>query len=183
MMNEEWLSQQTLEQKCHQAAVDTLCRPRAMHLWQKRCLITNLCPAWYDALTFQDMHLAPGNCTVNVTKEDMRAALACFRAQTCSLHAPRQRRSVVLPHTPTNCISTDTPASHLHVDLAMETADPMMMAAAAWKYQEDCMVLIAQQVCNGRNICGLETCRAYFRHLTSNEFQVSPSICTNLKSP
>ncbi len=38
----------------------------------------NLCPAQYDALTFQDMHLASGNCTVNVTKEDMRAALAHF---------------------------------------------------------------------------------------------------------
>ena len=90
MMNEEWLSRQTLEQKCYQAAVDTLCRPRAMHLWRKRCLITNLCPARYDALTFQDMHLTPGNCTVNVTKEDMRAALAHFRDQTHSLHAPRQ---------------------------------------------------------------------------------------------
>ena len=89
-MNEEWLSQQTLEQKCYQVAVDTLCRPRAMHLWQKRCLITNLCPAQYGVLTFQDMHLALGNCTVNVTKEDMRAALARFRDQTRSLHAPRQ---------------------------------------------------------------------------------------------
>ncbi len=90
MMNEEWLSRQTLEQKCYQAAVDTLCRPRAMHLWQKRCLVMNPCPAWYDALTFQDMHLASGNCTVNVTKEDMRAALAHFRDRTRSLHAPRQ---------------------------------------------------------------------------------------------
>ncbi len=90
MMNEEWLSRQTLEQKCYQAAVDTLCRPRAMHLWQKRCLIMNLCPARYDALTFQDMHLASGNCTVNVTKEDMQAALAHFRDRTRSLHAPRQ---------------------------------------------------------------------------------------------
>ena len=100
MMNEEWLSRQTLEQKCYQAAVDTLCRPRAMHLWRKRCLIMNLCPAQYDALTFQDMHLSPGNCTVNVTKEDMRAALRCFRDWMHTLHAPRQRRSVVLPHTP-----------------------------------------------------------------------------------
>ncbi len=33
MMNEEWLSRQNLEQKCYQAAVDTLCQPRAMHLW------------------------------------------------------------------------------------------------------------------------------------------------------
>ncbi len=90
MMNEEWLSQQTLERKCYQAAVDTLCRPRAMHLWQKRCMITNLCPAQYDALTFQDMHLTPGNCTVKVTKEDMRAALRRFHDQTHSLHAPRQ---------------------------------------------------------------------------------------------
>ncbi len=88
MMNEEWLSCQTLEQKCYQAAVDTLCRPRAKHLWQKRCLITNLCPTRYDALTFQDMHLSPGNCTINVMKEDMRAALRCFRDQTRTLHAP-----------------------------------------------------------------------------------------------
>ncbi len=65
----------------------------------------------------------------------------------------------------------------------METADPMMMAAAAQKYQEDCMVLVAQQVCNGRNVCGLETCPAYFRHLTSDEFEVPPSVCANLKSP
>ncbi len=33
MMNEEWLSRRTLEQECYQAAVDTLCQPRAMHLW------------------------------------------------------------------------------------------------------------------------------------------------------
>ncbi len=79
MMNEEWLSRQTLEQKCYQAAVDTLCQPRAMHLWRQRCLITNLCPAQYDALTFPDMRLVPSNCTVNVTKGDTRAALARFR--------------------------------------------------------------------------------------------------------
>ncbi len=65
----------------------------------------------------------------------------------------------------------------------MEMADPMMMAAAARKYQEDCMVLVAQQVCNGRNVCGLETCPAYFRHLMSDEFQVPPSVCANIKSP
>ncbi len=45
------------------------------------------------------------------------------------------------------------------------------------------MVLVAQQVCNGRNVCGLETCPAHFRHLTSDEFQVPPSVCANLKSP
>ncbi len=65
----------------------------------------------------------------------------------------------------------------------METADPLVMAAAARKYQEDCMVLVAQQVCNGRNVCGLETCPTYFCHLTSDEFQVPPSVCANLKSP
>ncbi len=58
-----------------------------------------------------------------------------------------------------------------------------MMAATARKYQEDCMVLVAQQVCNGGNVCGLETCPAHFCHLTSDEFQVPPSICANLKSP
>ena len=65
----------------------------------------------------------------------------------------------------------------------MEMADPVMMAAAVRKYQEDCMVLVAQQVCNGRNVCGLETCPAYFHHLTSDEFQVPPSVCANIKSP
>ncbi len=144
MMNEEWLSRQTLEQKCYQAAVDTLCQPRAMHLWRQKCLIANLCPARYDALTFQDMCLTPGNCTVNVTKDDMRAALARFRTRTRSLHAPQQRRSVKLLHTPTNCITTNTPVSRLHADLAMEVMDPLMMAAAARKYQEDCMILVAQ---------------------------------------
>ncbi len=89
------------------------------------------------------MRLVPGNCTVNVTKGDMRAALARFRSRTHSLHAPRQRRSVVLPHK-LNCILTDTPVSRLHADLAMEIADPLMMAAAARKYQEDCMILTAQ---------------------------------------
>ncbi len=129
------------------------------------------------------MRLVPGNCTVNVTKGDTQAALARFCTQTRSLHASRQRRSVVLPHKPTNCITIDTPVSCLHADLAMETADPLMMAAAARKYQEDCMVLAAQQVCNGRNVCGLETCPAYYHHLTSDEFQVPPSVCANLKSP
>ncbi len=183
MMNEEWLSQQTLEQRCYQAAVDTLCQPRAMHLWRQRCLVTNLCPAQYNALTFHDMGLVPSNCTVNVMKGDTRAALACFRTRTRSLHASRQRRSVDLLHKPTNCITTDTPMSRLHADLAVETADPLMMAAAARKYQEDCMVLVAQQVCNGRNVCSLETCPKYYRQLTSNEFKVPPSICANLKSP
>ncbi len=65
----------------------------------------------------------------------------------------------------------------------MEMADPKMMAAAVWKYQEDCVVLVAQQVCNGRNVCGLDTCSEYFRCLTSDEFPVPPSICTNLRSP
>ena len=73
--------------------------------------------------------------------------------------------------------------SCLHADLAMETADPLMMAAATRKYQEDCMVLVAQQVCNGRNVCGLEICPNYYHQLTSDEFQVPPSICANLKSP
>ncbi len=90
------------------------------------------------------MRLVPGNCTVNVTKDDMRAALARFRTRTRSLHAPRRRRSVKLPRTPTNCITTDTPISHLHADLAMEIMDPLMMAATARKYQEDCMILVAQ---------------------------------------
>ncbi len=96
----------------------------------------NLCPAQYDPLTFGDMCLAPGNCTVNVTRDDMRAALAHFHTQTRSLHAPRQRRSVGFPHRLTNC-TTDTPVSCLHADLAMETADPLIMAAAMCKYQED----------------------------------------------
>ncbi len=183
MMNEEWLSRQTLEQQCYQAAVDTLCQPRAMHLWQQRCLIMNLCPVHYDALTFRDMRLAPENCTVRVTRNDTRAALICFRARTHSLHAPRQRRSVKPLHEPPDCSATDTPVSRLHADLAMEAADPLMMAAAARKYQEDCMVLAAQQVCTGRNICGLETCPAHYRQLTADEFQVPPSICANLKSP
>ncbi len=87
------------------------------------------------------------------------------------------------PHKPPDCSATDTPVSHLHADLAMEAANPLMMAAAARKYQEDCMVLAAQQVCNGRNICGLETCPAHYRQLTADEFQVPPSICANLKSP
>ncbi len=87
MMNEEWPSRQTLEQKCYQAAVDTLCRPRAMHLWRKRCLIMNLCPACYDALTFGDMQLTPENCTVNVTKEEMRTVLRRFRGRTRAPHA------------------------------------------------------------------------------------------------
>ncbi len=78
MMNKEWLSRRTLELKCYQAAVDTLCQPRAMQLWRQRCLVTNLCPAQYDTLTFSDMHLAYGNCTVNATKDDMQAALARF---------------------------------------------------------------------------------------------------------
>ncbi len=129
------------------------------------------------------MRLVPGNCTINVTKGDMRAALACFHSRTRSSHAPRQRRSVVLPHKPTNCIITDTPVSCLHADLAMEIADPLMMAAAAQKYQEDCMILAAQQVCNGRHVCGLDTCPAYYCRLMSDKFQVPPSICTNLKSP
>ena len=45
------------------------------------------------------------------------------------------------------------------------------------------MVLVAQQVCNGKNVCGLETCPAYFCHLTSNEFHVPLSVCANVKSP
>ncbi len=65
----------------------------------------------------------------------------------------------------------------------MEVTDPLMMAAAMRKYQEDCMILAAQKVCNGRSICGLETCPAQYRHLTSDEFQVSPSVCAGLKSP
>ncbi len=65
----------------------------------------------------------------------------------------------------------------------METADPLMMAAAVHKYQEDCMILAAQKVCSGRSVCGLETCPAQFRLLTFDEFQVPPSVCTNLKSP
>ena len=87
------------------------------------------------------------------------------------------------PHTPTNCVATDTPAARMHADLTMDTADPLMMAAAVRKYQEDCMVLVAQQICNGWNVCGLDTCPEYFRHLTSDEFPVPPSVCTNLKSP
>ncbi len=154
-----------------------------MHLWRQRCLITNLCPAQYDALTFQDMRLVPGNCTVNVTKGNTRAALARFCTQTRSLHAPRQRQNVELPHKFTNCASTDTPVSRLHADLAIETADPLMMAAAAQKYQEDCMVLVAQQVCNGRSVCGLETCPAHYCHLMSDDFQIPPSVCANFKSP
>ena len=138
MMNEEWLSRQTLELKCYQAAVDTLCQPRAMHLWRQRCLVTNLCPAQYDALTFSDMCLVPGNCTVNATRDDMQAALARFRTRTCSLHAPRQRRSARLPCKLTDCPTTDTPVSRLHADLAMEVADPLMMAAAVRKYQDPC---------------------------------------------
>ncbi len=64
----------------------------------------------------------------------------------------------------------------------MEIVDPLVMAAAAQKYQEDCMVLAAQQVCNGRNVCGLETCPDYFCHLTLDEFQVPPAVCANIKS-
>ncbi len=183
MMNEEWFSCQTLECKCYQAAVDTLCRPRAMHLWCKHCLVSNLCPAQYDAMTFQDMHLTPGNCTMNVTNEDQQAALAHFHRCSRALRTPQQQRSAVLPHTPTNCISTDTPASRLHADLAMENMDLRVIVAAAQKYQEDCMVLAAQQLCNGRNACGLETCPDHFRHLTLDEFQVPPAVCQHIKSP
>ena len=88
-----------------------------------------------------------------------------------------------LPDKLTNCAVTDTPVSHLHADLAMEMADPMMMAAAVRKYQEDCMILAAQKVCDGRNVCGLETCPAQYHHLTHDEFQVPPSVCATLKSP
>ncbi len=38
---------------------------------------------------------------------------------------------VLYSHTLLLIVSTDTPATRLHVDLAMETADPLMMAAAA----------------------------------------------------
>ncbi len=65
----------------------------------------------------------------------------------------------------------------------MEMADPLMMAAAVRKYQEDCMILAAQKVCNGGSVCGLETCPTQYRHLTFDEFQVPPSICAHLKSP
>ncbi len=129
------------------------------------------------------MRLVLGNCTVNATKDDMRAALARFRIRTHSLHASRQQQGVGLSHELTDCTSTDTPVSRLHADLAMETADPLMMAAAVCKYQEDCMILAAQKVCNGRSMCGLETWPAQFHHLTFNEFQVPPSICANLRSP
>ena len=88
MMNEEWLSRQTLELKCYQAAIDTLCRPRALHLWQQRCLVANLCPAQYDVLTFGDMRVTFGNCTVNATRDNMLAALARFRVRTRALHVP-----------------------------------------------------------------------------------------------
>ncbi len=143
----------------------------------------NLCPAQYDALTFSDMHLTYGNCTVNATKDDMQAALTRFCTRTHSLHAPQQRRSVRLPRELTECPTIDTPVSRLHADLAMEVADPLMMAAAVCKYQEDCMILAAQKECNGRSICGLETCPAQYRHLTFDELQVSPSVCAHITSP
>ncbi len=95
----------------------------------------------------------------------------------------KKRKATPHPHEPNNCILTDTPVSCLHADLAMEIADPSMMAAATRKYQEDCMILVAQRVCNGRNVCGLDTCPAHYRRLTSDEFQVPLSVCTNLKSP
>ena len=98
------------------------------------------------------------------------------------LACPPATPSVKSLRMPTNCITTDTPVSHLHADLAMEIMDPLMMAAAAWKYQEDCMILVAQRVCNGEDVCGLETCPAYYQHLTSDEIQIPSSVCASLKS-